>query len=40
MRFLTMNIFAHHRDWDARRPCSSRAFELDPDVVTLQEAIT
>jgi endonuclease/exonuclease/phosphatase family metal-dependent hydrolase len=41
MRFLTMNIFAHHRDWDARRRVLVAGLrELNPDVVTLQEAIT
>jgi endonuclease/exonuclease/phosphatase family metal-dependent hydrolase len=41
VRVLTMNIFGHHRDWEARRPVlASGLRELNPDVAVFQEAIT
>ncbi|MGH2379869.1 MAG: hypothetical protein ACRDG7_01460 [Candidatus Limnocylindria bacterium] len=41
VRVLTMNIFAHHRSWDdRRRVLAGGLVEINPDVVTFQEAIT
>ena len=38
MRVLTMNVFGHHCDWEARRPVLQAGFRrLNPDVVALQE---
>ena len=40
MRALTINLFAHHGDWPARREVLRDGLRrLRPDVVTLQEAI-
>jgi endonuclease/exonuclease/phosphatase family metal-dependent hydrolase len=40
MRILTMNIFAQHADWEARRRVLIHGLrELSPDVVMFQEAI-
>jgi endonuclease/exonuclease/phosphatase family metal-dependent hydrolase len=41
VRILTMNIFAHHRNWDERRHVLRAGLgDLRPDVATFQEAIT
>jgi endonuclease/exonuclease/phosphatase family metal-dependent hydrolase len=41
VRILTMNVFAHHRNWEKRRSVLQVGLhDLAPDVVTLQEAIT
>lgn len=40
MRVLTINVFSHHRDWEARRPVLVEGMRrLSPDVVTLQETM-
>ena len=40
MRVLTMNVFAHHRDWPARRRILRDGFAaLSPDVALLQEVV-
>lgn len=38
---LTLNLFARHGDWPARRDALRAGFaQLRPDLVTLQEAVT
>jgi endonuclease/exonuclease/phosphatase family metal-dependent hydrolase len=38
---MTMNLFGHHQRWEERRPVLAAGFrDLDPDLVTFQEAIT
>lgn len=40
MRLLTMNVFARHGDWRARRRVLAAGMrDLDPDVATLQETV-
>jgi endonuclease/exonuclease/phosphatase family metal-dependent hydrolase len=40
VRAATVNLFAHHGDWERRRPALQRALRgLDADVLALQEAI-
>lgn len=40
MRVVTQNLLGHHLDWPRRRPAVTSWFRrLDPDVLTLQEAV-
>ncbi len=40
LRAMTLNLFAHHADWPARRQALRRGLrQLQPDVVALQEAV-
>lgn len=40
LRAMTLNLFAHHADWPARRRALRRGLrQLQPDVVALQEAV-
>jgi endonuclease/exonuclease/phosphatase family metal-dependent hydrolase len=40
IRVATVNLFAHHGDWEHRRPALQHALKaLDADVLALQEAI-
>jgi endonuclease/exonuclease/phosphatase family metal-dependent hydrolase len=40
VRFATVNLFAHHGDWERRRPALRESLRaLDADILALQEAI-
>jgi endonuclease/exonuclease/phosphatase family metal-dependent hydrolase len=40
MRVVTMNVFAHHRDWEERRPILIDGMaRIAPDVAVLQEIV-
>ena len=40
MRVLTMNVFAHHREWEARRPILVDGMSrMAPDIALLQEIL-
>lgn len=40
MRVMTMNVFAHHRDWEKRREVLIAGFQaLAPEIVLLQEIV-